>query len=127
MTGLGDTVLMPKPGQETAHLWIIVTAPEAGSGQAVMVNLTTQRPHSDTTVVLNAGDHPFVRHPTVVNFSDARFVDVRQLEQGIRAGYFAAQATCTARVLQRIQAGVLASQFTPTKIKTYCRTAALSP
>ena len=125
MTGLGDTVLMPKPGQETAHLWIIITAPEAGSGRAVMVNLTTQRPHSDTTVVLNAGDHPFVRHPTVVNFSDARFVDVRQLEQGIRAGYFTAQATCTARVLQRIQAGVLASQFTPAKIKTYCRTATL--
>lgn len=127
MAGLGDTVLMPKPGQKTAHLWIIVTAAEAGSGQAVMVNLTTQRPHSDTTVVLNTGDHPFVRHPTVVNCSDARFVDVRQLEQEVRAGYFTAQATCTALVLQRIQSGVLASKFTPMKIKTYCRTAKLSP
>lgn len=127
MARLGDAVLIPKPGTETPHLWIIVTVPEAASGRAVMVNLTTQRPHSDTTVVLNTGDHPFVRHSTVVNDSDARFVDVRQLELGVRAGYFTAQATCTGPVLERIQAGIFASRFTPMKIQIYCRNAELLP
>ena len=47
MLTIGDTVMLPKPGHEKEHLWALITAPDPESGDAVMVNLTTQRPHSE--------------------------------------------------------------------------------
>jgi len=63
MLGLGDTVMLPKPGHEKEHLWAPITAPDPETGDAIMVNLTTQRPHSDTTAIIQPGEHPFVDRP----------------------------------------------------------------
>ncbi len=65
MAGLGDTIILPKPGAEKEHLWVVVTNPDPNTGEVIMVNLTTQRPHSDTTTVLLPGEHPFLDRPTV--------------------------------------------------------------
>jgi len=40
MAGLGDTIILPKPGAEKEHLWILVTNPDPQTGEAIMVNLT---------------------------------------------------------------------------------------
>jgi hypothetical protein len=48
-----------------------------------MVNLTTKRPHSDVTTVLNRGDHPFIQRPSVVMYSDARTVNTILLDQAV--------------------------------------------
>lgn len=88
--------------------------------RAVMVNLTTQKPHSDTTVVLARGDHPFIRHATVVNYSDARFVEAGHLEAALESGLFQFGSRCDPDVLKRIQDGLLRSRFTTLKIRTYC-------
>jgi hypothetical protein len=117
MLGLGDMVMLPKPGQKKEHPWALITAPDPQSGEAVMVNLTTQRPHSDTTTVLQPGEHPFADHPTVVFYADARMVNVSRLEGGLRQGFFRQHAALSPQVLQRIQSGLLASPFTPAKIK----------
>ena len=136
----GDTLLLPKPGQAVAHLWVLLTNPDASTDEVLVVNLTTQRPHSDTTVILNSGDHPFVQHATVVNFSDARVVKAGLLTAFFSSGTYLPQAPVPATVLQQIQAGLLASPFTPNKCKDYfrkrpslmsydraCRTASISP
>jgi hypothetical protein len=120
MAALGDSFLLPKPGQEVSHLWVLVTPPDA-DGDAVMVNLTTQRPHSDTTVVLQPGDHPFIRHSTVVNYSDARLVNTPQLDAAINAGICRQLDPVTPAVLNQIQAGLPLSPFTPNKIKAEYR------
>jgi hypothetical protein len=120
MAALGDSFLLPKPGQETSHLWVIITEPDV-AGDAVMVNLTTQRPHSDVTVVLQPGDHSFIRHPTVVNYSDARLVNTPQLDAAINAGICRQLDPVTPAVLKRIQTGLLLSPLTPNKIKTEYR------
>lgn len=96
----GDAFLLAKPGQAVRHLWVIVTQPEGTRLRAVMVNLTTQRPHSDTTVVLAPGDHPFIRHATVVNYSDARFVEVGRLEAAWESGLFKFERRCDPDVLK---------------------------
>ena len=77
MAGLGDTFVLPKPGQETEHLWVLITNPDPVTHEALMVNVTTQRPHSDTTTILNVGDHQFVQKPSVIFYADARAVDTR--------------------------------------------------
>jgi len=119
MLKAGQTILLPKPGQETMHLWVVVVAPDPASHETVIVNLTTQRPHSDNTVVLQLGAHPFVLHPTVVVFADARIVDAKPLMALMKAGTFQAHQDCSPVLLLRIQQGLLASAHTPQKVKTF--------
>jgi len=42
MLALGSTVLIPKPGQDKSHLWVIVTAVNPQNGEVIIVNFTTQ-------------------------------------------------------------------------------------
>ena len=121
MLGLAAAILLPKPGQNVAHLWVVITEPDPATGEVIIVNLTTQRPHSDTTVILQAGDHPFIKHPTAVNFIDARIVILSLLEQAIATGTGAVHQIVEASVLKRIQDGLLRSSFTPNKIKAFFR------
>ena len=118
MAGLGDSLMLPKPGQETEHIWVLITKPDPATHAAIMVNVTTQRPHSDTTTILNAGDHPFVQKPSVIFYADARIVDTRLLDAAVQRGAYRGHAAVQAAVIVRIQAGVAASPFTPKKIKT---------
>lgn len=116
MLTVGDTVMLPKPGHEKEHLWALITAPDPESGDAIMVNLTTQRPHSDTTTIIQPGEHPFVGRPTVVFYADARTVNVNTLEGGLRQGR--QHTALSAELLQRVQKGLFVSRFTPNKIET---------
>jgi len=117
MLTIGDTVMLPKPGYEKEHLWALITAPDPESGDTVMVNLTTQRPHSDTTTIIRPGEHPFVDRPTVVFYADARIVDVKNLEAALRQGVVRQHAPLSAELLRRIQDDLFVSDFTPDKIE----------
>ncbi len=117
MAVLGDTFLLPKPGEDIEHLWVLVTAPDPGTHQAIMVNVTTQRPHSDVTTVLNLDDHPFIHKPSVIFYADARMVDARLLDQLVAQGQFKSHASVERAVMTRIQNGLEQSRFTPNKIK----------
>ena len=118
MLTVGDTVMLPKPGHEKEHLWALITAPDPESGDAIMVNLTTQRPHSDTTTIIQPGEHPFVDRPTVVFYADARMINVKILEEGLRQSLVRQHAALSGELLQRIQKGLFVSRFTPNKIET---------
>jgi hypothetical protein len=69
MLALGDTVLLPKPGQDKPHLWVLVTAVSPQTGDAIIVNFTTERPHSD-----NEGTHLFASFACLAVFDLRRFV-----------------------------------------------------
>ena len=58
-----------------------------------------------------------MQKPSVVFFADARMVDTRLLDAAVRRGAYNAHAAFQASVILRIQAGLLASTFTPKKIK----------
>ena len=118
MAGLGDSFMLPKPGQETEHLWVLITKPDPGTHEALMVNLTTQRPHSDRTTILNVGEHPFVQKPSVIFYADARIVDTRLLDAAVQRGACGTHAPFQPPVMARIQAGIAASPLTPRRIKT---------
>lgn len=117
MAELGDSLMLPKPGHPTEHLWVLATRPHPETGEAILVNVTTLRPHSDTTTILNPGDHPFVKKPSVVFYADARIVDTSLVDNGLRRGQFRPHDRFRPEVLARVQAGLAASPFTPKKIK----------
>ena len=84
MLRCGDAVEMPKDGLATPHLWVIVTEPIPETGLAVIVNITTLQPHSDKTTILAAGEHPYITHDSVACYGDARIINVRLIEKGIK-------------------------------------------
>jgi hypothetical protein len=59
-----------------------------------------------------------VNRPTVVFHADARLVNVRRLEGGLREGFIRQHAALSPQVLQRIENGLLAWPLTPGKIQT---------
>lgn len=117
MVALGDTFLLAKPGQSTAHLWIVVTCPDK-SGKAIIVNITGQQTHSDKTTILNVGDHQFITKASVVFYADSREGDAVAMCQALNRGMATSHQPCSAAFLTKVQAGILASPQTPPKIKT---------
>lgn len=117
MVGLGDTFLLAKPGQTTAHLWIVLTSPDK-SGKVLIVNITGQQAHSDTTTVLKVGDHPFITKTSVVFYADTREGDAAAMRQALSKGLATPQSQCSAALLAKVQTGLLASPHTTPKIKT---------
>ena len=119
MAALGDTFLMPTPQQTTPHLWVLITAPDI-NGESIAVNLTTQQTYSDTTTILNVGDHRYVRHATVINYPDTKLLRPAIIDVAIASGMtnIIPHDACSAALLQRIQAGLVASRHTPQKFKT---------
>lgn len=119
MLKAGQTILLPNPGQASLHLWIVLFAPDSVTHETVIVNLTTQRTHSDTTVVLQPNEHAFVQHPTVVFYADARIVDAKHLVALMEAGAFPAHQDCSPAILLKIQQGLCVSPHTPQKVKAF--------
>jgi hypothetical protein len=85
MADLGDSFMLPKPGQAVEHLWVLITKPHPVTHEAIMANLTTQRPHSDKTTILQVGDHPFVQKPSVIFYADSRLLEVRLLDSALQS------------------------------------------
>ncbi|PSB27617.1 hypothetical protein [Chlorogloea sp. CCALA 695] len=117
----GKCILLPKPNQPTRHLWIVLTEADKNSLEVVFVNLTTHRHDSDDTVILDKGDHEFIKHRTVVYFADTRFAPVNKLKEIAKQDEYNFHKDCSTEMLKRIQCGLLISKFTPKKFKQYCK------
>jgi hypothetical protein len=122
----GDTFLIPKRGTDTEHLWIVITEPDADAN-AVCVSVTTKRSYSDTTVVLSVGDHPFVKHESVIHYADARILDLRTVEAALdantRSFVCVSHKPCSDSLLARVQDGLLKSPYPTKGIKAVFRAA----
>jgi len=113
---------MPAPGGRlTAHLWIVVTQPDAETHLCAVVSVTTLRYGKDQTVVLRPGDHPFIRHDSAVFYGGAMIVDARRVQAEIAAGLALIREKCPAETLKLVQDGVCASPFTRPKVLRFCR------
>ena len=117
----GKSIVMPKSSGETPHLWVVVTEPEGTPPEAVIVNLTSRKPDSDTTVVLNVGDHPFITHETIVFYADATLAKTDGIEALSRFRGYGYHDDFDPEVLERIKQGLIDSRNTPKDIKAYCR------
>jgi hypothetical protein len=122
MLACGDAILMPTPGVSSLHLWIIITDPLKDSGSAVILSVTTRRAHSDLTLILKPGDHPWIKHDSVIMYSDAAIIDTASLEKLIRdyPDDYVVQNKCSDALIAKIKTGLLKSRFTPNKIMRYC-------
>ena len=117
---VGNSLLLPKSEGQTAHLWVVVTPPFDNLKEVVIVNITSLKSHSDHTVILDVGDHPFIKHPSSIYYADATITQIAALQRAIDSGEFSTHQDFPLKTLSRIQAGIFISDFTPNKVKKYC-------
>ena len=108
----GDTFKIPLPGTSLdSHLWVVISDPSLDSERIVIVNFTSKRADSDLACVLQAKEHPFVHHETVVNYRGAKVVSESDINLLLKSGSLASHAAVSADLLKRIREGVPASRM----------------
>lgn len=113
-----------KSANQSRHLWIALTEPEGDPLAVAVINLTSHKDGIDETVVLDAGEHAFIKHKTVVNYADAKVVSAAKMEQLIEAGVITPhhrEPYCTPALLEKIRKGVLLSPFARPVFQRYCQ------
>jgi hypothetical protein len=103
------------------HLWFVLTDPDPDRNSIVLVMLVTVKTHTDRTLHLDVGDHPFVRHESAVDFGTAKYVPAVRLQDGLASGRATLAEDMSADLLTRVRAGLLASARTPNDVADYCR------
>ena len=111
----GDTFLIEDEEGYDCHLWIILTP--VTEGEVVIVSVTTERRRSETLVKLNSGDHPFIKHPSVIAFAYSKVVTVESIETAIRNGVAKSRESASQTLLKKAQSGLLESDRTPHDVK----------
>lgn len=79
----GDTFLFPGADD---HLWAIISDPVLDPGRVVIVLFVSHTEKYDQACVLSGGEHPFIKHPTCVQYPGARVVTDALLESLRLAG-----------------------------------------
>ena len=111
----GATVLIssgPPNDLQRKHLHVVVARHSGPPVQILMVSVSSigAQKYDDTTV-LDADEHPFLRHRSYIKYQVARVESETAIERGIQSGLFALREELGEGVLRRIRAGFRSSQF----------------
>lgn len=120
MIKYGETFMFADEDDPKGHLHIIITTPSA-NGEVVTVPVTTPNSKSDTMTTLNVGDHPRIKHLSVLAFSFARIRTIAQIE-GLINSFDAKKCPAIKEdVLERCRNGTLESDHTPNEVRAFLR------
>jgi len=89
----------------------------------VLVNLTSQSQLRDQSCVLRVGDHPFIKHETVINYAEAVISNEQAIFAAARGGVIQYDVAVTPEALTKIQAGALASPQIESRVKNAVKAA----
>jgi len=123
MLNCGDTFYAGDTEDDEPHLSVIITPPS--EGEVVTVTVTTRRRKSETLVRLKVGDHPFIKHESVISFFYSRIRSVDDIESAIQSGTATLREPVTPELLKRIRRGLLDSDFTPNGVRHFYRSLAI--
>jgi hypothetical protein len=120
----GDTFLLydEEDAEGKAHLHVIITEPD-GSGQCVLVSVTTRRAKSDTMVCLDVGDHAFIKHPSVITYAYSKLLTVAQLEAMVAAGDATPKGQASSQLVARVQSGMMETDRAPREVQQFFKAA----
>ena len=82
--------------------------------------LRTTRRHTDGTLILDIGDHPFVKHESSVHYSSAQEFKVRAILREVSRGRCHLRESMSSNLLERVRRGLLDSPYTVHAIRDYC-------
>jgi hypothetical protein len=118
LIGAGRVLCVHDPASDTTHIWFVLTDPDP-DGRVVIVMARTLRPYTESTVVLQVGDHPFVEHATTLDYSAATLASASKLTGWLGHGRAVCLADASKSLLSRILIGLLKSTHTPNYLVSY--------
>ncbi len=95
------------------HLWVVISDPLLDENHVLVVNFTTYRPRKDGTCRIQAGEHPFVKEETCVQYLACQQMKLGLLEEWLDTGVIAPNTPVSSGLLRRIQQGAYDSDQTP--------------
>jgi hypothetical protein len=107
----GDTFLGGSQVHGEDHLWLLSSDPSVHSGFALIVNVSTLRPNAETTCIVQAGDHSFIKHDSYVRYASARKVKTADLAEAVKKGLLKPHQAASKAFLAKVRAGAKASPF----------------
>ncbi len=117
MLDRGDTFLTGDGDEDNFHLWVIITPPS--EGEVITVCVVTAHKRSERLVVLHAGDHPFIKHESVVAYRYSKIRAVVDIEAAMVTGAAKKREAMAEDTVRRIEVGLVESDFTPTDVRYY--------
>jgi hypothetical protein len=121
MLSLGTTFLIPTPptfDPDKKHLHILI-AVEQSTDRGLMVNFTTVKDRSDKSCVVMTGEHPFLKHQSVVNYADSKIVSLLALENGLSKRVITPHEPVSPELLKKIRDCGLKSPAIPIKNRDF--------
>ena len=112
----GDTFLLLDRNTGVRHLYVVLSDPEQSSDQIFIVMVSTRGDGKEECCVLHIGDHPFIKHDSVVVYRipPAELVSQSQLDQWKTDGRLTQSknhVAVTEPVLTRIRQGYSQSRY----------------
>jgi hypothetical protein len=112
----GDTFLIPDG--ISVHLNFVLAV--LADGSLIICHFTTRRARSDTTCVVQAGEHQFIDRETVIRYDQAYVCEADRIVN--LKGVITKQLDALSKgLLARIRQGALDSPQTPDPIKEHLR------
>ena len=97
----------------------MVISDDTADSTVLIVNITSVHDYDvDMACLIAAGEHPFVEHPSRINYRGARFPLRVHLDLLETNGAAVPQGPAEPTLLERIRQGVLASVFSPPLART---------
>jgi hypothetical protein len=118
-----QTFLVPSgpptdPGR--LHLHVILTAPYPNQIDVDCVALVSfcsvdpDLPYDDTCLVSpGSGIHPFIKHPSFIDYGKARIIEAEKIKKGIESRKLFLRDSVSDELFQRITNGLCVSPQTP--------------
>lgn len=116
----GGTVLRtsgPAHDPKRKHLHFICTNASEEGDYLLLPVVTWRRDKDDNTCILNAGDHRFIKHKSIVSYRQAAICGAEEMEGKEVRPHDAAPP----QLIERVCRGILKSPRTPEGIRDYYR------
>lgn len=108
------------PYNEQPHLWVVMND-ECPDGQCLLLMITTiyETRKTDTTCVLNVGDHPFIKHPSYIAYRLAQLSRADHVRKMLAKKYYVSKEDFDVPVFDRIAEGIFQSDRVTGVVRKY--------
>jgi|GEM_PF-524045 len=107
------------------HLNVVITEPD-NEKNVLVVPVCTYRerdgqpiPGIDTSCVLQAGSHPFIKAKSYINYGKAKSMNIIDIFNGLSKGKLIRQQDIDMRFVQDMQKGAEETIYLPEKLKRF--------
>jgi hypothetical protein len=108
------------PTGNTKHLFVVVTD-KCKADSHLLINITSVHPgmkHDETTII-EAGEHPFIKHQSYVEYRRAEIFQAAWLTKMVAGKVYTAHSDASEELLQAIVDGIEDSDFIAQRIVNY--------